>query len=98
LLSEFCIFAAAKAFLICKCTKKNCTVANCFSEFCIFATANTFAIHSRNGRDISNISEFNGIFAPDNQKEVLLDKNTKFRITKQKTDKDGTVWIEMTEL
>jgi hypothetical protein len=57
-----------------------------------------FAIHSRNGRDISKISEFNGIFAPDNQKEVLFDKNTKFRITKQETDKGGTVWIEMTEL
>jgi hypothetical protein len=57
-----------------------------------------FAINSRNGRDISKISEFNGIFAPDNQKEVLFDRNTKFRITKQETDKGGTVWIEMTEL
>jgi hypothetical protein len=57
-----------------------------------------FAIHSRNGRDISKISEFNGIFAPDNQKEVLFDRNTKFRITKQETDKGGTVWIEMKEL
>jgi hypothetical protein len=57
-----------------------------------------FAIRSRNGRDISKISEFNGIFTPDNQKEVLFDKNTKFRITKRETDKGGTVWIEMTEL
>jgi hypothetical protein len=57
-----------------------------------------FFVYSRNGRDISKISEFNGIFAPDNQKEVLFDKNTKFRITKQETDKGGTVWIEMTEL
>jgi hypothetical protein len=57
-----------------------------------------FVIHSRNGRDISKISEFNGIFAPDNQKEVLFDKNTKFRITKLETDKGGTVWVEMTEI
>ncbi|MDR1652242.1 MAG: ADP-ribosyltransferase [Prevotellaceae bacterium] len=57
-----------------------------------------FIIRSENGRDISKISEFNGIFAPDNQKEVLFDKNTKFRITKQETDKGGTVWVEMIEL
>jgi hypothetical protein len=57
-----------------------------------------FAIHSRKGRDISKISEFNGIFAPDNQKEVLFDKNTKFRIIKRETDKGGTVWMEMKEL
>jgi hypothetical protein len=57
-----------------------------------------FVIRSRNGRDISKISEFNGIFAPDNQKEVLFDKNTKFMIIKQETDKGGTIWIEMTEI
>lgn len=57
-----------------------------------------FVIQSRNGRDISKISEFNGIFATDNQKEVLFDRNTKFQITKQKTDKGGTVWIEMSEI
>jgi hypothetical protein len=57
-----------------------------------------FVIQSKNGRDISKISEFNGKFAPDNQKEVLFDRDTKFKITKQETDNKGAVWIEMTEI
>jgi hypothetical protein len=56
-----------------------------------------FEIQSKKGRDISGISEFNGKFASDNQREVLFDRNAKFVITKKETDKSGTIWIEMQE-
>ncbi|MDR2009945.1 MAG: ADP-ribosyltransferase [Bacteroidales bacterium] len=56
-----------------------------------------FEIQSKNGRDISRISEFNGIFAPNNQKEVLFDKGTKFKITDRIED-GSTIWIKMSEL
>ena len=41
-----------------------------------------FDIQSKNGRDISRISEFNGKFAEENQKEVLFTNGTRFKITK----------------
>jgi hypothetical protein len=55
-------------------------------------------IKSKTGRDISGISEKNGIFASENQQEVLFTTNTKFKIINKKVDSDGTVWLKMTEL
>lgn len=34
---------------------------------------------SKNGRDISDISQFNGIFTSENQQEVLFDKGSRFK-------------------
>ena len=52
---------------------------------------------SKNGRDVSGISEFNGNFVPDNQQEVLFTNNTTFHI--DKTIYTGNVvWVKMTEL
>lgn len=39
-----------------------------------------YQIKSKKGKDIENISEFNGKLQSENQKEVLFDKNTKFKI------------------
>jgi len=41
-----------------------------------------FEIQSKNGRDISDISEFNGKFAPEDQREVLFTNGTRFKIVK----------------
>ena len=41
-----------------------------------------FEIQSKNGRDISDISEFNGKFAPEDQREVLFTNGTGFKIVK----------------
>lgn len=38
-------------------------------------------IEGKNGRDISRISEFNGIFNDENQYEVLFDKSSKFLVS-----------------
>ncbi|MDR1348324.1 MAG: hypothetical protein LBJ63_07885 [Prevotellaceae bacterium] len=56
-----------------------------------------FEINSKNGRDISKISELNGIFALRNQHEVLFTNNTIFRIDSKKVT-DKTFWIKLTEL
>lgn len=56
-----------------------------------------FEIQSKNGRDISKISEFNGIFTLENQHEVLFDKRTKFLVKKRKIDKDGVYRIILIE-
>jgi exonuclease VII small subunit len=56
-----------------------------------------FEIQSKNGKNISNISEFNGIFDPKNQQEVLFDRGTKFRITSKEED-GSMIWIKMQEL
>lgn len=48
-----------------------------------------FEIRSKNGRDISKISEFNGIFVDENQYEVLFDKRTKFLIKDCKIEDSG---------
>ena len=72
-------------------------------NFASYRTANKnevqviFTIHSKTGRNISDISEFNGTFANENQHEVLFDEGTQFVITNKETDKGGTVWIEMQE-
>ncbi|GAD04520.1 hypothetical protein PORCRE_206 [Porphyromonas crevioricanis JCM 15906] len=54
-------------------------------------------IVSKNGRDISQISEFNGSFASENQQEVLFTSNTAFRIDNLE-DKGDVVWLNMSEL
>lgn len=56
-----------------------------------------FEIHGKNGRDISKISEFNGIFTETNQKEVLFDKGTKF-VLKKTEIRNGIYEIRMEEL
>ena len=57
-----------------------------------------FEIKSKNGRDISKISEFNGIFTEKNQHEVLFDKGTKFVISSPPVEIDGVMYIKMDEL
>lgn len=54
-------------------------------------------IKSKTGRDISRISEFNGNFVSDNQKEVIFSNNTPFKIVSKEVDSDGTVWLKMIE-
>jgi len=56
-----------------------------------------FEIKSKNGRNIAEISEFNGIFVPKNQQEVLFTNNTTFRID-GKTYTGNVVWVKMTEI
>lgn len=57
-----------------------------------------FEIQSKNGRNISKISEFNGIFRPENQHEVLFDKGTKFWVLPDyKIDEDGFYRIKLIE-
>lgn len=41
-----------------------------------------FEIQSKNGREISDISEFNGKFASEDQREVLFTNGTRFKIVK----------------
>lgn len=56
-----------------------------------------FEIQSKNGRNISKISEFNGIFTLENQHEVLFDKGTKFLVKKRRIERDGTYRIILVE-
>lgn len=57
-----------------------------------------FEIQSKNGRNISKISEFNGIFNPENQHEILFDKGTKFLVVPDyKIDDDGFYRIKLIE-
>lgn len=56
-----------------------------------------FEIHGKKGRDISKISEFNGIFTEQNQYEVLFDKGSKFKIKDMKL-KNGIYEIKMEEI
>lgn len=57
-----------------------------------------FKIQSKTGRNISNISEFNGKFAPEDQKEVLFINGTRFKVLSQQKDIFGDVTIELKEL
>ena len=57
-----------------------------------------FEIQSKNGRNISKISEFNGIFTLENQHEILFDKGTKFLVKKRRIEGDGTYRIILVEL
>jgi hypothetical protein len=56
-----------------------------------------FTINGKNGRDISTISELNGIFDPRNQKEVLFMNNTTFRIDLKEVS-GKVVFVTLTEL
>lgn len=56
-----------------------------------------FEIKSKNGRDISSVSEFNGKFDNENQKEVLFDKGTKFNILSVR-DKDDYKIVKLEEI
>lgn len=57
-----------------------------------------FEIQSKKGRDISKISEFNGIFTEQNQYEVLFDKGTKFRIDKDIEEVNGIIRLRLIEI
>lgn len=56
-----------------------------------------FEIQSKNGRDISKISEFNGIFTLENQHEILFDKRTKFLVSGLPRELDGIIRIKLIE-
>ena len=56
-----------------------------------------FEIQSKNGRDISKISEFNGIFTLENQHEILFDKRTKFLVLGSPRELDGIIRIKLIE-
>lgn len=56
-----------------------------------------FEIQSKNGRNISKISEFNGIFNPENQHEVLFDKGTKFWVSPDMKTENGILKIKLIE-
>lgn len=56
-----------------------------------------FEIQSKNGRDISKISEFNGIFTLENQYEILFDKRTKFLILPDYKIEDSVYRIKLIE-
>lgn len=57
-----------------------------------------FEIQSKRGRDISKISEFNGTFANDNQREVLFKNGTRFKIVGRQTDLFGNIYLKLREL
>lgn len=56
-----------------------------------------FEIQGKNGRDISKISEFNGIFTTENQHEVLFDKGTKFFVSPDMKTENGILKIKLIE-
>lgn len=56
-----------------------------------------FEIQSKNGRNISKISEFNGIFTSENQHEILFDKGTKFLLPSIPEQRNGIIYIKLIE-
>lgn len=56
-----------------------------------------FDIQSKNGRDISDISEFNGIFNSKNQREVLFDKGVKYYVSPDIKEESGYYYIKLIE-
>jgi hypothetical protein len=54
-------------------------------------------IKSKTGRDISSISEKNGIFAPENQQEVLFFNNTPFKVEEKKYN-GNNVFLKLVEI
>lgn len=56
-----------------------------------------FEIKSQNGRDIERISEYNGNFVSENQKEVLFLNNTSFEIEDTK-QVGNVVWVKLMEI
>lgn len=57
-----------------------------------------FEIQSKNGRDISRISEFNGKFASENQQEILFTAGTRFKIVSKGVDSYGRIRIKLVEV
>lgn len=53
-------------------------------------------IRSKTGRNISKISEFNGIFREPNQYEVLFDSSTKFILESMRKE-DGIMYLKLVE-
>ena len=56
-----------------------------------------FEIQSKNGRDISDISEFNGKFVEKNQYEILFATNTRFEIISI-SEQEDKINIKLKEL
>jgi hypothetical protein len=54
-------------------------------------------IQSKNGRNISKISEKNGTFVHENQKEILFLNNTKFEILEKTYNGDNQVFLKLIE-
>ena len=83
-------------------TSKDKMVAKGFSSYKEDLEKNeirvVFEIKSKNGRDISRISEKNGIFDPENQQEILFTNNTKFQILEKVDDGQNKVFLKLVEL
>jgi hypothetical protein len=60
-------------------------------------TAVILKIRSKTGRSISSISEFNGIFAQQNQREILFNKGSQFKVVRSYPS-DGAIIFELIEL
>lgn len=56
-----------------------------------------FEIQSKTGRDISKISEFNGIFTSKNQQEIMFTNNTSFIIVNKSISHNGMIIIKIIE-
>lgn len=57
-----------------------------------------FKIQNKTGRNISKISEFNGIFTPEDQKEILFADQIKYKILSCRISASGSIKIELQEL
>ena len=55
-------------------------------------------IYSKNGREIFDISEFNGIFADKNQHGCLFDKGTVFYVSPDIEEVNGVIHIKLNEV
>lgn len=81
-------------------TSKNAAIAERFASYRPLKKNEVsvmFKIHSKTGRNISDISEFNGKFAPEDQKEVLFINGTRFKIISRQKDLFG-ITIELKEI
>lgn len=56
-----------------------------------------FTIQGKRCKDISGISEFNGIFADENQHEYLFDNGCKFLVSKDVIERDGIIYMTLIE-
>lgn len=60
-------------------------------------TAVILKIKSKSGRSISGISEFNGIFAKQDQREILFDKGSQFKVVRSYIE-DGRIIFDLEQL
>lgn len=60
-------------------------------------TAVILKIKSKNGRSISDISEFNGIFAEHNQREILFDRGSQFKVVRSYVE-NGRIFFDLEQL